>query len=173
MESEFKTLEHLVRTEVRRLLDAAPAFAKLDPDARRPLADSMTEVACALVPAEKLDVPGFVSDLIRGTFEAIVDASIQQMAAYADLLGELAKSVDAFKEDNITDDQARDYLTIQGLASAKQIDAALFEKLAVPAARRELAGRRQHLLATMVLMGINRIVVTDGKIRPKVKTSDC
>jgi len=41
------------------------------------------------------------------------------------------------------------------------------EKL-VPAARTQLATSRQQLLATMVLMGINRIVVTDGRIQAKV-----
>src|SRR5260370_5843146 len=38
----------------------------------------------------------------------------------------------------------------------------------VPAARTQLATSRQQLLATMVLMGINRIVVTDGRIAAKV-----
>jgi hypothetical protein len=41
------------------------------------------------------------------------------------------------------------------------------EKL-VPAARTQLATSRQQLLATMVLMGISRIVVTDGRIQAKV-----
>ncbi len=41
------------------------------------------------------------------------------------------------------------------------------EKL-VQGARTQLATGRQQLLATMVLMGINRIVVTDGKISAKV-----
>ena len=38
----------------------------------------------------------------------------------------------------------------------------------VPAARTTVATGRQQLLATMVMMGINRIVVTDGKISAKV-----
>jgi hypothetical protein len=38
----------------------------------------------------------------------------------------------------------------------------------VQAARTQLATSRQQLLATMVLMGINRIVVTDGKIQAKI-----
>ena len=38
----------------------------------------------------------------------------------------------------------------------------------VPAARTQLATSRQQLLATMVMLGINRIVVTDGKISAKV-----
>jgi hypothetical protein len=42
------------------------------------------------------------------------------------------------------------------------------EAALVPAARTQLATGRQQLLATMVMMGINRIVVTDGKISAKV-----
>ncbi len=38
----------------------------------------------------------------------------------------------------------------------------------VQAARTQLATSRQQLLATMVLMGINRIIVTDGRISAKV-----
>jgi len=38
----------------------------------------------------------------------------------------------------------------------------------MPAARTQLATSRQQLLATMVLMGINRIIVTDGRIQAKV-----
>jgi hypothetical protein len=38
----------------------------------------------------------------------------------------------------------------------------------VQAARTQLATSRQQLLATMVLMGINRIIVTEGKISAKV-----
>jgi hypothetical protein len=39
----------------------------------------------------------------------------------------------------------------------------------VPAARDDLARGRQQLLATIVLMGINRIVVTDGRINAKIQ----
>jgi hypothetical protein len=42
------------------------------------------------------------------------------------------------------------------------------EQELVQAARTQLATSRQQLLATMVLMGINRIVVTDGKIQAKI-----
>jgi len=54
--------------------------------------------------------PTFVADLVKGTFQAIVDASIQQMEAYGELLANVAKTVDEFMGDNITDNQARDYL---------------------------------------------------------------
>lgn len=49
-----------------------------------------------------------------------------------------------------------------------RIDDDLVEALLVPAARTQIATSRQQLLATMVMLGINRIVVTDGKISAKV-----
>lgn len=49
-----------------------------------------------------------------------------------------------------------------------RLDDDLVEALLVPAARTQLATSRQQLLATMVMLGINRIVVTDGKISAKV-----
>lgn len=50
----------------------------------------------------------------------------------------------------------------------ERLDDELVEALLVPAARTQLATGRQQLLATMVMLGINRIVVTDGKISAKV-----
>ncbi|KQQ78767.1 hypothetical protein ASF73_04450 [Xanthomonas sp. Leaf131] len=44
----------------------------------------------------------------------------------------------------------------------------LVEALLVPAARTQIATGRQQLLATLVMLGINRIVVTDGRISAKV-----
>ena len=57
-----------------------------------------------------VDFPDFVADLVRGTFDAIVDASIRQMEAYGELLKSVAKTIDQYKEDNISDQDARDYL---------------------------------------------------------------
>jgi hypothetical protein len=48
------------------------------------------------------------------------------------------------------------------------LDDDVAEEKLVPAARTQLATSRQQLLATMVLMGINRIVVKDGRIQAKV-----
>jgi hypothetical protein len=48
------------------------------------------------------------------------------------------------------------------------LDDETIEQQLVPAARTQLATSRQQLLATMVMMGINRIVVTDGRIAAKV-----
>ena len=149
-----------------------------------------------------IDFPSFVSDLIQGTYDAIVTSSIQQMEAYGELLSNVAKTVDQFMADNITDNQARDYLaqrypghiavTVDGEAPRAQrgpgadelsppnyrgdlgvdvdgdVDDDTIEQVLVPAARRQLAQSRHQLLSTMVLMGINRIIVTSGRVRAKL-----
>ncbi|MEZ5426047.1 MAG: hypothetical protein R2747_07275 [Pyrinomonadaceae bacterium] len=144
--------------------------------------------------------PTFVADLVKGTFQAIVNASIQQMEAYGNLLANVAKTVDQFMADNITDNQARDYLVDRypshfkvetsenaavvrardtdlptpnfkvdlGVDGDVSIDDQSAEEVLVPAARRKLAQQRHSMLSTMVLMGINRIVVTSGKIRAQM-----
>ncbi|HYZ79216.1 MAG TPA: hypothetical protein VE596_17760 [Gaiellaceae bacterium] len=58
-------------------------------------------------------------------------------------------------------------LPVEGGPVRSLDDDTIQEKL-VPAARTQLATSRQQLLATMVVMGINRIVVTDGRIAAKV-----
>jgi hypothetical protein len=83
--------------------------------------------------ARSVDFPTFVTDLIKGVFEAIVNISIRQMEAYAELLRNIAKPVDEFLRDN----------EVSGDGSQQQ-------------------------LATMVLMGINRLVVTKGTITASV-----
>lgn len=42
------------------------------------------------------DYPAFVAELIKGTFGAVVDASIQQMEAYARLIAEVAGKIDEY-----------------------------------------------------------------------------
>lgn len=144
--------------------------------------------------------PTFVADLIKGTFQAIVDASIQQMEAYAELLSNVAKTVDQFMSDNVSDNNARDWLvgaypqsleldTSSGRPTVRvrkgaadsanppdfrrdlnlsediSLDDETAEDVLVPGARRRIAQGRQQTLATMVLMGMNRIVVTRGRIK--------
>jgi len=161
------------------------------------------EVARATLSA--IDFPSFVGSLIQGTFQAIVDSSIQQMEAYATLLKNVAGTVDRFMQDNVTDGMARDYLSEQygnvfmrdsssgqpqlrtrpaksqtpselptffkdlGFDSVGDIGEQEIEQTIVPAARRYLAEGRQRTLATMVLMGINRVVVDDGEISAKLQ----
>ncbi|WP_292999379.1 hypothetical protein [Nevskia sp.] len=51
----------------------------------------------------------------------------------------------------------------------EKLDNDVAESILVSAARTQMATSRQQLLATMVLLGINRIVVTDGKLQAKVQ----
>lgn len=153
--------------------------------------------AIAIVPVGKVagdllnavNFPAFVAGLINGVFQAIVDSSIQQMDAYSELLGNVAKTVDQFAKENISDQKARDWLAITYpdylereaksgdlqlvtgfdraqalkrfrllplLCPLKKLGPAEIEDVLVPAARRRMAADRQQLLATMVLMGVNR-----------------
>jgi len=140
--------------------------------------------------------PTFVADLIRGTFDAIVKTSTQQMESFMALVENVSKTVDQFMADNISDFQARDWLKQRypehidvrnGMAIVRDgaddrplpafqrdlnlagplssLDDGAIEETLVPAARRRLAESRLQMLSTLVLMGVNRIVVTGGKIR--------
>jgi hypothetical protein len=140
--------------------------------------------------------PTFVADLIRGTFNAIVQTSIQQLEAFAALLDNVSKTVDQFTADNISDNQARDWLAqrypdhimIEGGKAVgrtgsedkplpdfrrdlnlpdtvSSIDESTIEETLLPAARRRLAETRLQILSSLVLMGVNRIIVHGGKIR--------
>jgi len=192
---------------------------------------------------KKVDFPNFVSGLIQGVFKAIVDSSLQQMRAYGELLANVAKTVDQFAKDNISENNARDWLSerfpdsldittgsddmsfaladtaattpggtagtpggtsgggsdASGSAAAataqprlavkgddpdtalKQIsdELQLAQRISdisdpneelrlVNAAKLQIARGRQQLLSSMVMLGINRIVVTDGLINAKV-----
>jgi hypothetical protein len=169
------------------------------------------EVAGMLL--QKVNFPDFCAKLIQGVFHAIVQSSIEQMEAYGKLVSSVAKTLNQFRDENVTDNQGRDHLVEQfpdmfklGTSSGDDFggpgsgeprvqlkdnvdeDAALQrvnnslptpvksldlsdeenENALVQSARTQLATSRQQLLATMVLMGINRIVVTDGKIQAKI-----
>jgi hypothetical protein len=152
---------------------------------------------------ERVNFPRFVAGLIDGVFNAIVTSSIKQMEAYADLVKNVSKSVDQYMKDNVTENNARDYLA-ERYPSHLEIDIGgdkprlkaregaddenmpdfagdlalpdrvgsldddQIEKQLVPAARRRIAMDRQQLLATMVMMGVNRLVVTNGTIEASV-----
>jgi hypothetical protein len=123
-------------------------------------ARAMTTLSLSLI--NEVDFPNFVSGLIDGVFNSIVGASIKQMRAYAELVSNLAKTVDEFSQDNVTDGPARD-----GLAEPASADCA--DKSKAPDSKvRRLALDRQQALATQALMGINRIVVTKGTIKAGV-----
>jgi hypothetical protein len=155
-----------------------------------------------------VDFPAFVGGLIQNVFQAIVTSSIQQMQAYAEMLKSVAQTVDQFAQDNISLNNARDWLverfpgqldldesgadeeggnpriavvgedeqgvlaalnaTLQPQQPFTDVSDPEQEVRLVAAARLQMARSRQQLLASMVLLGINRIVVTDGAINAKV-----
>lgn len=167
---------------------------------------------------QKVDFPKFVGGLITNVFQAMVEASIEQMRAYGELIANVSKTVDQFMADNIGQAAGRDYLAEKypgelgvgffssadsfaeggeeaGAETQARLEArgedpevslarvskemnvnppisdisdADAELRLVTAARLEMAKSRQQLLSSMVMLGINRIVVTDGSIRAKV-----
>lgn len=164
--------------------------------------ETIAERAGALI--DEIDFTSFVAGLVHGTFDAIVDSSIRQMEAFADLVSSVAKNTTQFTRDNITANQARDWLVEQfpqdlyldldgaepkvrmvsrneeefqsspgwlkefGLEGEDLTDELIEEKL-VPAARNRIGESRLQTLATMVLLGMNRIVVRDGQISARVR----
>ena len=253
MSNEAQNKIAAVRTEVRNLLERAPAFREMAPDERSRMAKDLVEVASFIsdpgwlkgdTPArsralaesqavgelkerlaqapgqvgqdfeagavregveafdnlvQTVDFPSFVSGLVQGVFRAVVDASMEQMKAYGELLAAVTKSVEQFANDNITEGSARDYIANRypstvvvdtsgdkaklktnpdaddtseiardfGLSSV-ELDDEESEAALVAAAKLEMARSRQQMLATMVLLGINRIVITNGRINAKV-----
>lgn len=168
------------------------------------------EVAGLLM--EKVNFPTFVSGLIQGVFQAIVNSSIQQMEQYAAMVATVAKSLEQFRDEYVTENQGRDHImerfpdmfelgvdefsdepgprlrlrdgvdenqALQRVRSSLQFEEGEIrsmdlsdentEQALVIAARNQLARQRQQLLASLVLMGINRIVVTDGRIEAKIR----
>ena len=155
--------------------------------------------------SDEIDFPAFVAGLIHGTFDAIVDASIRQMEAYSDLVSAVAKSVEQFTEDNVTLNQARDWLVqqypqdlvldlsgppkvlpkpAQGedadqprspewlkefQLDGEELTPDLIEEQLVPKARSHVGQGRQQMLATMVLLGLNRVVVRDGSVSARLR----
>ncbi len=163
----------ITRRAVKDLLNQSPAYSSLPPERKREIARDMAKVANYLTgPGQRgfpnlvkeVDFPDFVTDLINGVFGAIIDSSIKQMEAYAKLIAGVSKAVEEFADENLSDKQARDYLT-ERFPRYFQDDPK--KRKPVLRLRKKIASQRQQLLATMVLMGINRIVVTKGTIRPR------
>lgn len=160
--------------------------------------------------------PRFVTDLINGVFRAMVDSNRQQMAAYVDLIKNVAASVDGYAEMSLGQDAARQWLVdtfpgsfeIQGgadedtdpedraeenasarvrlrpgasMPSEEALKSALGlgpeesapsgdpETSLMPFARRAIARQRQQVLASMVMMGMQRIVIESGRINAAMR----
>ena len=157
--------------------------------------------------SDELDFPEFVASLVHGTFDAIVDSSIRQMESFADLVAAVAKPIDQFTQENVSLNQARDWLIEQypkDLALARdteefrvvprtpsngesqegphspdwladfglpgeELTSELIEEQLLPVARDRVARNRLQTLSTMVLLGMNRVVVKDGTIAARLR----
>lgn len=191
------------QTPARALADppAAAAPGTTPAAAPKPQAtETIARRAGAMV--NEIDFPGFVAQLVHGTFDAIVDASIRQMESYSSLVAAVAKTLDQFTEENVSPNQARDWLATrypgevqlllpdggerteaqlapraEGLMPAwlseygvdgEELSTEVLEQRVLPQVRLKVGGERQQLLATMVMLGMNRVVVRDGSITSKV-----
>ena len=176
-----------------------PATSAPVASSKPPATETIARRAGAMV--NEIDFPGFVSQLVHGTFDAIVDASIRQMESYSGLVSAVAKTVDQFTEENVSFNQARDWLVsrypgdvVLKLPEAGEsepqlapraeelspiwladygvdgqaLTTELLEQQILPQVRNKVGAERQQLLATMVLLGLNRVAVRDGSISAKV-----
>jgi hypothetical protein len=180
---------------------AAPAPSPVAP--QRPGTEAIGERARAAL--EAVDFPSFVAELIHGTFQAIVDATAQQIREYARLVASLAQTAEQFGRDNVSANQVRfglaerhpqdlvvvvpktgergepslkprkkddagspAWLADYGLAE-QELTPELAEGALLEAGRRTMAEERMQNLATLVLLGINRIVIQDGQIKARLQ----
>ncbi len=95
---------------VRALLRAAPGFKRLTAARQRRLVQDLTTLAAQAGIVRSVEFPAFVTGLIAGVFQAILDSSIRQIEAYADLLATVTRSIDRFVDDTQATGDARDYL---------------------------------------------------------------
>lgn len=100
-----------VQRGVRAVLRKTPAFKQLTPGRQRKLVKDLAAVAAFAELVQSVDFPAFVTGLIAGVFQAILDSSIRQMEAYGDLLATATSSIDRFVHDTQTEGDARLYLT--------------------------------------------------------------
>jgi hypothetical protein len=185
----------------------APAPAADTPPPSGPRKQA-TEIIAARAGAlsDEIDFPAFVAGLVHGTFDAVVDSAIRQMESYASLVSAVAKPVEEFTRENVSENQAKDflvqqypkdlYLSLDGpptvlprpsddkenpdearspewLASfnveGQELTPELIQSTLIPEAQKRLGRSRQQMLATMVLLGLNRVVVKDGTISARLR----
>ena len=84
-------------------LSAGPGAAALSTGATSAGADLMAR-------ATELPFPQFVANLVTGTFDAIVASHIAQSKAYAELVADLAKTIQEFEVENVTTAQVDEWL---------------------------------------------------------------
>lgn len=145
-----------------------------------------------------VDFPTFVGSLIEGVFTSIVNTSIKQMQEFGKFLEGVVKSVNEFAQEHVSQDEGRDFLrskhpnvfkqgggplqlldslesdkvpdiqSIFGMSEVPDLSDEEIEQQVAASAQIQLARMRQQQLAMMVMLGINRIVVTEGEIKASV-----
>ena len=175
------------------------------PGPRKQATETIAARAGAL--SDEIDFPAFVAGLVHGTFDAIVDSAIRQMESFASLVSAVAKPLEDFTRENVSENQAKDYLVEQypkdlylsfdggvptvlprpsgdkenpGEPSSpewlgsfgvggQELTAELIQDTLIPEAQKRLGRTRQQMLATMVLLGLNRVIVKDGTISARLR----
>ena len=81
-----------VRRAVRSVLQQSPVFKALPVDKQAAVTNDTAVVTTYMAGAAppNVDFPPFVSGLVHGVFNSVIDASVQQMAAYAALMSNVA-----------------------------------------------------------------------------------
>jgi hypothetical protein len=170
------TGSRVTRDAVGALTARSAAFAQMPAAAQARIARDTVRVVEYLVAMESseafaqlieaVDFPRFVSELINGVFAAIVDVSIQQMEAYADLIAAVAASVDRFRAGHLSETELvahlceaypplceRDIATSNPSSPDYDRFRNPLDTLAGGLWRR-LASSRQQLLASVVVLGL-------------------
>jgi hypothetical protein len=183
----------------------APAQDPPPPGGQRKQATE-TIAARAGALSDEIAFPAFVAGLVHGTFDAVVDSAIRQMESYASLVSAVAKPLEDFTRENVSENQAKDflvqqypkdlYLSLEGPPTVlprpsddkdnpdqarspewldsfnvggQELTAELIQDTLIPEAQKRLGRSRQQMLATMVLLGLNRVVVKDGTISARLR----
>ena len=168
-------------------------------------------VTAAINYVQGINFPGFVGGLVHNVFQAIVKTSIEQMEEFSKMVASVAKSLEDFMKDNVSENAGRDHVRdkfpdmfeigmddmsdspqprlkvrdgVDESEALARVNSSMsfengelksldlsdenVERALVVGARMQLAKQRQQMMASTVLLGINRIVVTSGKIKAKV-----
>jgi hypothetical protein len=182
MEEERKSEERL---RARGALATAQAAGdQLSMRATQAAAGTLTRLRDAI------DFPNYVGSLITGVFQAILNSSAQQLGSLSDLVQSVGVSAEDY-EASVEDSEVARWLvakfprllrsadgsSVEAAAGADLSEHATELQAALGAAgdvtdpdalmemgRKKMAADKQSVLATMMQMGLQRIVVDEGRI---------
>lgn len=75
------------------------------------MANALESGMDALKKATELPFPEFTAKLVTSTFDAVIAGTVHQMEAYADLVANLAKTLERFQAENVTDAEINKFLS--------------------------------------------------------------